>query len=215
MNNKVFSLFSRKTFPEQELVEFALTIFVISNFLGLVASIIFLASRFTLSAAQFLGITQGMGVVSGLGLLIVLIRMRLAIKNLFSSLTEAYPEYASIFLKFDETMFNIGISITAAGLVLNVFLPFGFLVALLGIVLGLHSLLRALKEHEENELKILQKILKREKVAEFFPDLVVDMNLFVLAFVTLCGYFLMHPVYFESIRKYLEDRSKLLTEVRR
>ncbi len=215
MNNKMFSFLSLKEFPERTLYQYLLLLFVISNFISLLASILFVAFRFSLGANQFLGFSQGLGIACGLGLLIILVRIRLVIKNLFSAISEERPEYASVFLKFNETLINVGISIVTAGLILNLFLPFGFLVVLAGIVIGFHSLIAALKEHEENEAKILEMIRKERKTTSFFGNIVADSNVFILMFLTLCGYLLVHPEYFESIRNYFEDRSKLCLEVKK
>ncbi|AEH50387.1 hypothetical protein [Pseudothermotoga thermarum] len=212
MDNKVLSFFSSKKFPEETAYYYLLILFVISNFLALIASIIKVAAYFSTGASHFLGFSQGLGLASAGGLLIILARIRAIVRNLFSSISKRYPEYASVFLKFDEVMVNVGISITAAGLILNLFLPFGFLAVLLGITFCFHFLVKALKDHEQNEMKVVLKITGSDKLSSFFSNVVVDKNTFVLMFITLCGYLLLHPEYFQSIKDYYEHRGTILTK---
>ncbi|ABV32738.1 hypothetical protein Tlet_0168 [Pseudothermotoga lettingae TMO] len=213
----VLPFFNRKTLPSSDFYSYSMLIFFISNILGLIASIIVVSADYllALSANRFLGLTQGMSIFSGLSLLFVVIRWSFVIKELRRELIEKIPEYASIAIRSDETLINLGTAVTTAGLVISLFVPFGFLVTLVGLSLAYYFFFNSMKEYENDELIFFSKM---PKIAEFSKTKIfnfeVDANVIIYSLITLFGYLTFHQEqYISSVESYVKSRKQLLEEV--
>ncbi len=201
--------------PSRDFYSYALVVFFVGCVLGLIASIVVVAANYllALSALRFLGFTEGLCFVSGLGLVFVLMRWRSVVKELQRKTVEKFTNYATVVLKTDETFFYVGISIAAAGLIINLFVVFGFAVIVVGLALAYYFFLKSLKHLEEEELKFFSANLGENVERSFKFDL--DTNVLLYTMISLFGYFVLHQEeYFNAIDEYVKNREDLLEEVK-
>ncbi|MEJ5230268.1 MAG: hypothetical protein WHT65_09725 [Pseudothermotoga sp.] len=199
--------------PSRDFSSYALICFFVSCVLGLIASIISVAANFLVALAsfRFLGFTQGICLVSGLALVFTLVRWRSVIRQLHRKMAEKFPNYAAIALKMDETMVNLGIAIAAAGLIINLFVVFGFVVVVVGLALAYHFFFKSMKDFEGEEAKFLSSIVNKEMRSFNFS---LDTNTLLYMMITLFGYAILHQEdWFNAVEDYVNKRRALLEEV--
>lgn len=201
--------------PSRDFYSYGLIVFFVGSVLGLIASIVVVAANYlvALSALRFLGLTEGMCFVSGLMLIFVLIRWHSVVKELQRKAVEKFPNYATIVLKMDETLFYVGIAIAAAGLIINFFVVFGFAVIVVGLALAYHFFFKSVRNFEEEEIKFFSTALNKSLERCFKFDL--DTNTLLYTMLTLFGYFMLHQEeYFFAIDEYVKKRMELPGEVK-
>ncbi|HEY8543052.1 MAG TPA: hypothetical protein VIL29_11750 [Pseudothermotoga sp.] len=215
MDKYLTPFLDRSKLPSRDFYSYGLIIFFVGSILGLIASIVVVAANYfmALSALRFLGLTEGMCLVSGLILIFVLIRWRSVVKELQRKMVEKFPNYATVVLKTDETLFYIGIAVAAAGLIINFFVVFGFAVIVVGLALAYHFFLKSLKSVEEEEIKFFSTTMSKTMERSIKVDL--DTNTLLYSMITLFGYFMLHQEeYFSAINDYVRNRTDLLEEVK-
>lgn len=215
MDKYLTPFLDKSKLPSRDFYSYGLIVFFAGNVLGLIASIAVVAANYftALFALRFLGLTEGMCLVSGLMLIFVLIRWRSVIKELQRKTVEKFPNYATVVLKTDETLFHVGIAIAAAGLIINFFAVFGFAVIVVGLALAYHFFLKSLKSIEEEEIKFFSTTMSKTMERSVKIDL--DTNTLLYSMITLFGYFMLHQEeYFSAISDYVKNRTDLLEEVK-
>lgn len=211
----LISFLDKSKLPSRDFYSYGLIVFFVGSVLGLIASIVVVAANYlvALSALRFLGLTEGMCLVSGLMLIFVLIRWHSVIKELQRKTVERFPNYATVVLKMDETLFYVGIAIAAAGLIINFFVVFGFAVIVVGLALAYHFFFKSVRSLEEEEIKFFSTTLSKNVERCFKFDL--DTNTLLYTMLTLFGYFMLHQEeYFLAIDEYAKKRMNLVEEVK-
>ncbi|MEN3008099.1 hypothetical protein [Pseudothermotoga sp.] len=204
-------LFDFKSKPSVHMMVYCASLFVVANFLGLIASVAAVVS-WAISVQRFLGITQGLGFFAGLGLLLSYLKWRGTLREIHRKLADRFPKYASLIITGDELWLLIGLSASIAGLFIMLVLPFGFLLLLVGLSLFEQQMFLSLKLFEEKEKK-------------FFSDLnipcsmcftkIYDINYLIYSLVTFYGHsFIKIHENLEAFECYFRVREEILKEVK-
>ncbi len=200
-------LFDFKAKPSNQLMVYCALLFVVASFLGLVGSVVVVAS-WSFSANRFFGITQGLAFASGLGLLLGFLKWRGSIREIQRQLAEHFPKYSSLILTGDELWMLIGLSASVAGLFVTLVLPFGFLLLLVGLVLLEHQLLFTLKSLEEKEQKFFSE--NGVQLSTCFSR-VYDVSYLIYSLVTLYGHsFVKMQENLDALECYFKVRQEIL-----
>lgn len=204
-------LFDFKSKPSVHMMVYCAILFVVANFLGLIASVAAVVT-WAISVQRFLGITQGLGFAAGLGLLLSYLKWRGALREIHRQLVDRFPKYASLIVTGEELWLLIGLSASIAGLFVTLILPFGFLLLLVGLSLLEQQMLQSLKAFEEKE-------------KNFFSDLnttcpmcftkAYDTTYLIYSLVTLYGHsFVKIQENLEAFECYFKAREGILKEVK-
>ncbi|HBT39886.1 MAG: hypothetical protein H5T93_08280 [Pseudothermotoga sp.] len=200
-------LFDLKRKPSNQLMVYCGLIFFIANFLGLIASVIVVAS-WSLYANRFLGVTQGLAFVSGLGLFVGFLKWRGSIREVQRQLSEKFAKYSTLILTGDELWMLLGLSASVAGLLLTLVLPFGFLLLLAGLVLLEHQLLSAMKSLEAEEQKFFSE---NDVQLSTCLSKTYDASYLIYSLVTLYGHsFVRMQENLDALECYLKARQDIL-----
>lgn len=200
-------LFDLKARPSHHLMVYCGLIFFVANFLGLIASVIVVAS-WSLYANRFLGVTQGLSFVSGLGLFVGFLKWRGSIREIQRQLAERFPKYSSLILTGDELWMLLGLSASVAGLFVTLVLPFGFLLLLAGLVMLEYQLLSAMKSLEGEEQKFFSE---NDVQISTCLSKTYDVSYLIYSLVTLYGHsFVRMQENLEAIECYLKVRQDIL-----
>jgi len=200
-------LFDLKARPSHQLMVYCGLIFFVANFLGLIASVIVVAS-WSLYANRFLGVTQGLSFVSGLGLFVGFLKWRGSIREIQRQLAERFPKYSSLILTGDELWMLLGLSASVAGLFVTLVLPFGFLLLLAGLVMLEYQLLSAMKSLEGEEQKFFSE---NDVQISTCLSKTYDVSYLIYSLVTLYGHsFVRMQENLEAIECYLKVRQDIL-----
>lgn len=215
MDKYLTPFFDRSNLPSKDFYSYGLVVFFVGSVLGLIASIVVVAANYliALSALRFFGFTEGMCFVSGLVLIFVLIRWHSIIRQLHRRMIEVFPKYTAIVLKMDESLFYIGIAIAVAGLIINLFVAFGFAVIVVGLALAYYFFFKSVENLEQEEIKFFSTTLEKNVEKSF--KFALDTNVLLYTMITLFGYFVLHQEeYFSAINDYVKKRMNLLEEVK-
>lgn len=204
-------LFDFKSKPSVHMMVYCAILFVVANFLGLIASVAAVVT-WAISVQRFLGVTQGLGFAAGLGLLISYLKWRGALREVHRQLVDRFPKYASLVMTGEELWLLIGLSASITGLFVTLVLPFGFLLLLVGLSLLEQQMLQSLKVFEEKE-------------KNFFSDLNItcskcftktyDTTYLIYSLVTLYGHsFVKIQENLEAFECYFKAREETFKEVK-